>query len=141
MQRREGASMSGMKRVGAAAIVGVVLIAGCKTKKPFGGMLPPSAVDVREVSVDMFPDWEYYVRATMPGPDCEALLVTLAGKEGLAPLMEHRFDGGNGEWGPGQPPVWWAPVYDGGHFHGKAGDVNTCAMCRDGIFYYWQGSH
>ncbi len=89
----------------------------------------------------MFPDWEYYLRATMPRKDCEALLVKVSNEEHLRPVAEHQWLDGKGDWGPGNPPVWWKPTWVGGHQHGHNRDLNTCAMCRDGLFYYWTGSH
>lgn len=111
------------------------------SRKPFGGDLPPSASDIHEENVDMFPDWEYYLRATMPRKDCAALLAKVSSEEHLHPVTEHEWLGGKGDWGPGIPPSWWTPNWVDGHQHGRTGDVNTCAMCRDGVFYHWSGSH
>jgi hypothetical protein len=108
---------------------------------PFGGRLPPSASDIHEQDIDMFPDWEYYFRASMPAQDCEALLAKVASQEGLQPISEHRWLDGRGDWGPATPPAWWEPTWADGHHHGRSGDVNTCSMCRGGIFYYWTGAH
>lgn len=115
--------------------------AGGKKRDPFGGGLPPSANDIHEQDIDMFPDWEYYFRASMPAQDCEALLAKVASQEGLRPISEHQWLDGQGDWGPATPPAWWQPTWAGGHHHGRRGDVNTCAMCRGGIFYYRIGSH
>ncbi|HRI69046.1 MAG TPA: hypothetical protein PK156_32675, partial [Polyangium sp.] len=108
---------------------------------PFGGGLPASVTDVHEEDIDMFPDWEYYFRATMPNADCEALLAAVVAKEKLHFITEHDWFDGRGDWSPGKPPAWWKPSYAGGHHHGRSGDINICAMCRSGMFYYWTGSH
>lgn len=110
-------------------------------RKPFGGDLPPSASDIHEQDVDMFPDWEYYFRATMPNSDCQALLAKVSSEENLHSVTEHDWRDGKGDWGPAMPPLWWKPMWADGHQHGRTGDVNTCAMCREGVFYYWSGSH
>ena len=110
-------------------------------REPFGGELPRSASDIQEQQIDMFPDWEYYVRARMPIQDCGALLAKVASQENLLPVATHRWLDGKGDWGPASPPMWWHPTWPGSHHHGRQGDVNTCAMCVDGIFYYWSGSH
>lgn len=112
-----------------------------KKREPFGGGLPPTASDVYEQSIDMFPDWEYYFRASLPTQDCEVLLTKVASQESLQPISEHDWLDGRGDWGPATPPAWWQPTWVGGHHHRRRGDVNTCAMCRGGIFYYWMGSH
>lgn len=118
---------------------------GCKAdgnrRNPFGGELPPSASDVLVYDVDMFPDWEYYVRASMSAQDCEDLLAKVASREGLQPISEHRWLDGKGDWGPLNPPIWWQPPWTSSHHHRRRGDVNTCAMCTGGTFYYWTGSH
>lgn len=114
---------------------------GCGNRKPFGGDLPASATDIREEDKDLFPDWEYYARATMPAADCDALLRNVAGKEGLLPITEHQWNDGAGDWSPGSPPPWWQPTFANGHYHGRKGDVNTCAGCENGMFFYWSGSH
>lgn len=114
---------------------------GTNTRRPFGGHLPPTVTDLHEEHVDMFPDWEYYFRATMPSPDCDVLLANVVREEKLTLIAEHDWKDGKGDWGPGRPPAWWKPNDAGGHYHGRAGDVNTCAMCREGKFYYFSGSH
>lgn len=135
-------------RAGVAAVVRKVSFAlgvtaalsGCK-EKGHGWDLPPTATNVQVAEIDMFPDWEYYFRATMPPADCEALLLAVAAKEHLTKIAAHDFQDGRGDWGPMSPPGWWGPEPAGSHHHGRTGDVNTCAMCSDGVFYYWQGSH
>lgn len=129
------------------ALLPLLLLAGacapsCREKREaFGGALPASASDIHEEEIDMFPDWEYYFRASMPTRDCEALLAKVAAKERLKLIAEHDWMGGQGDWSPGLPPTWWQPTWAGGHYHGRSGDVNTCAMCNNGVFYYWSGSH
>ncbi len=130
-------------RLSVLALV-IAMMLSCKGGKKhvaFGGGLPQSASDIHEKEVEMFPDWEYYLRATMPGPDCDALLAKVVRQENLGYITEHRWLDGKGDWGPAVPLGWWQPTWAGGHYHGRQGDVNTCAMCRDGIFYYWTGSH
>lgn len=107
----------------------------------FAAELPPSARDIREQKVDMFPDWEYYLTARMPEQDCEAWLLKLAQKESLQLTTEHKWLNGKGDWAPALPPPWWQLSDAAAHYHGRQGDVNTCAQCAGGTFFYWMGSH
>lgn len=112
---------------------------------PFSGQLPESAVDIQEQNIDMFPDWAYFVKATMPPAECTTLLRKVAREDRLSadattcsPGLPRIVPGVPG----GARPAWWQPPCDGTWFGGSVGDIDTYAGCStQGVFFFGTGSH
>jgi hypothetical protein len=134
----------------AAFVLAVVLVAALQIWRwvhppAFSGQLPESAFDIQEQSLDSFPDWAYFVRASMPPAECTTLLNKVARDDRLSPHVA-ACSPGLPRIVPGVPgaahPAWWQPPCDGTWFAGSVGDIDTFAGCSpQGAFFYATGSH
>ena len=143
--------MSSRKRYVLAAAVGTVLVVavvGCyclallirgdvPTQSRYQKALPPTATDVHEVNVDMFPDWTLFLKARMSRADYDAYIT----KMGFGPPSTVQTNSQWTMWADGKcwgatPPVWWNPSSsDPGTVGASSGRVTTLAKYENGYLY------
>jgi len=127
------------------AIIGSVLLAvaigwcgwAFLVRSDYRKALPPTATDIHEKRVDMFPDYTLFLKARMAREDYDAYVK----KVGLGPPLKIQTNSPWEMWAEGdgwgaKPPAWWNPTSaDPGSVGASSGRANTLAQYENGYLY------
>ena len=118
-------------------LVGTALISRTvASANHFRSALPFSAQEVQTASVDLFPDWDYYLKAKLPEEDFPRYVQDL----------ELQFCGDDPDfwvaWHGLDTPAWWDPTGDTSETYClEEGDIWTLAKYESGHVYLRAFSH
>lgn len=109
---------------------------------PYVSQLPDSACNIQEESIDLFPDWAYYLKAEIEADDFLPYAQALS----LAPYTpdvanEEEAIWGNWHAGP-LAPDWWDPTAElSSTYLAQYGDNWVMAKYENGHLYLIEFTH
>ena len=119
-------------------ILGVALVwRTLVSENTYRAALPASAQNVQDTSVDLFPDWEYYLKADISPEEFDAYVQELGVP--VCQAEDHIWIG----WHTFSAPEWWDPTSDTGktYCQNRNGDIWEMAKYENGHLYLRAYSH
>ncbi|MEA3396034.1 MAG: hypothetical protein U9R05_01050 [Chloroflexota bacterium] len=117
-------------------LVGVLVYRTISSENHFRAALPPDARNVQDGSIDLFPDWEYYLKAEISQETFDGYVQDL----GLYPCWDQPCSWVG--WHTFSSPAWWDPTEDISQTYcTEDGDVWTLAKYEAGQLYLRAFSH